>query len=186
MLRWIFLFAYDVKTVYTFRPEVLEFAVSKSQDLAPISSQAIEWTTEFFSGKSGIMGYKCATSPEVPKHLTKAFAVTLKFATSDRIVLAPQTFRNIPLQKWLLHRNLNLKGNKIYNFRIRVRPILEHCSLVCSNRRQCDSVDRKLPLCPCQSLDWILHKHEQHGTLRVTAFRSSVALPHNSESDTLL
>lgn len=133
----LFLLAYDIKILYTFCTEDLEFSV-RHRKSAPLNSCMMD----FYAEESSIVGYRCVEPLRVSKLGIRNIPVNCKVSYQDlnnsctldfsQQVLAQAAKAN----KWvvLLHRTVERKQTA--TFRTRIWPILEYSSLVINDMRK--------------------------------------------------
>ncbi|MBM6549270.1 reverse transcriptase family protein [Streptococcus dysgalactiae] len=137
-----FLFADDIKIVYSFPPQSLNTMLPKIQrDLESLESWCNSWLMSFSADKSSFITYRCcvplgrimingspiALAPSVNDlglHYSGSF--TFSEQATFQISKAKRTIG-------LLHKSFLLQGSKLILYKSHVRTQLEYCSIVFTN-----------------------------------------------------
>ena len=144
-----YIFADDIKVVYSFDPSQLNSIVSIIQsDLHRLDLWCSKWFMQFSPSKCQTLSNKC----RLPSNLLTLHAsfipnvncvrdlglhYSCTFNFSEHIALQVAKARRL---SFLILRNFQLKDSRLILFKSHVRPLLEYCSHLYSNLRKCDSI----------------------------------------------
>jgi hypothetical protein len=144
-----FLFADDIKLVYTFHPGDLKQTLSYiKKDLKSLESWSDIWLIKFSPAKSHVLAFKCA----IPTNAVSLHDVSIPVQSSVRdlgiryscsLNFSEQVEYQLARARQLIgliSSVFSLPQAKLEMYKIYVRPILEYGSIVGSNLRKCDRV----------------------------------------------
>lgn len=145
-----FIFADDIKVVYTFRHTAPNAAFNEVlSDLRSLDTWCTKWSMKFSAEKSNIISYKCHVPTGIFKINDQVIPVTAQvrdlglhysnsFNFSEHAAIQVAKARKLI---GLIHRTFRFPDSKLIIYKSHVRPILEYCSMICSNMRQCDRIE---------------------------------------------
>ena len=145
----LFLFADDIKIVYTFDPTGLSAMIPNiSQDLAALSSWCDITLMKFSAEKSNILTFKCNIPtgtfnidghniPNNPLVRDLGLQYSCSFSFTEHNASQISKARRMI---GLINRSFVLQGSKLSIYLTHVRPMLEYCSIIYSNMPQYDRV----------------------------------------------
>lgn len=144
-----YLFADDIKIVYSFHPHNLPNTLHLIQaDLQSLENWCTVWRMNFSADKCSYLSYKCTIQPgtltlnNIPilgstsvRDLGLQYSCTFNFSeyTSTQIARAQRTIG-------LVKHEIILPGSKMIIYRSHVRPLLEYCHIIFSCIRKQDRV----------------------------------------------
>jgi sarcosine oxidase/L-pipecolate oxidase len=144
-----FIFADDIKLVYSFAPNTSVEAFKNIQsDLDALEKWTTSWQLKFSSKKSNIFCYRCLPADVQLKLSNSRIPTTLavtdlgiryssSFNFSEQVVYQVAKARRTI--GYITH-SIQLPLARLELYKLRVRPLLEYCSIIYSNLRKCDRV----------------------------------------------
>ncbi|MBM6549288.1 RNA-directed DNA polymerase [Streptococcus dysgalactiae subsp. equisimilis] len=144
-----FLFADDIKIVYTFDPDSLNPAISAiNEDLRNLEAWCSSWLMKFSVPKCMVLTFKCCLQPgtftlndapitcsPVVRDLGLQYSCTFNFSehTPLQIAKAKRTIN-------MILRSFHLRPCRLCLYKSHARPLLEYCPIIFSLVRKADRV----------------------------------------------
>ncbi|MBM6549250.1 RNA-directed DNA polymerase [Streptococcus dysgalactiae] len=144
-----FLFADDIKIVYSFKPSSIDAALATiADDLNSLDLWCNSWSMRFSAAKSTILSYRCSVPPgslflngsalpnnHIVRDLGLQYSCTFNFSEQIFYQIA-KARRSIGL----IHRTFRLRDSKLNVYLSHTRPLLEYCPIIFTHMRKSDRV----------------------------------------------
>ena len=144
-----FLFADDIKIVYSFKPECIASAISNiSEDISALHRWCSTWQMNFSADKCEVLTYKCKLPPgsltvcgstiankQIVRDLGLNYSCTFNFSEYSALQVAKAR-----KCLGLIFRSFQLRDCILFLYKSHARPLLEYCPLIFSSMRKSDRI----------------------------------------------